>query len=556
MYIQLRVFLIVFFSLVISACGGGGGGGSAPQDNFSVSSTQVDFAADIDASAPASQTITGTINNINTAVRVDIVINGTTINAADFAFVGSNGGQLTISVKQPDELGVGLHTDEIRVYACTDFFDCSTSTNQISGSPKTINVSYSVTAIPTVRYVAPRVAQPNTSDEVIIRGIGFSLLTSPSVSFGSDNALSMTVVNDTEIRATFPALVTGDYAVNVSDMSGAIATQATLHVMAEPALGYAFIANSGSKTRVLYDAVRDAIYFGNKDTDEVIRYSHSVDPGTGEPVWTSTTLAVTGADDIAFMPDGKTLLALSGSNVIHIDLDTFSPVASTFVPNVGSISFLRQLGIANNGIGFLAPGINGSGASFIYKYNARKRTVTMLSEIVSQGTVGVSGDGSKVFIGSRDSNTSFNVVHQYDATSDAPLGQLGMSETTNALPVDRTGNTLVLGYQNFLNDQRKVYKSSVLQGGIPGSGTMNINYATALSSDGNTLYSYNPQADVINIYDITSPDGANSFNQTPNSPLPVADSVGNILALTMGFTPFEQTLFIAGDAGVVVQPLP
>jgi len=546
------VYLLSVFVLV--ACGGGGGG--AAQDNFTVSTNQLNYSADIDANVPADQIVTGSVRDATTSIRVDVIINGTAVETAEFNLTGGNSGQLTVTAKNPEQLGVGVFEDQITIYVCTGFSSCVGSASQVSGSPKTIHVSYNVTATPTVRYVAPHLSQSDASGEVIIRGVGFSLLDSPEVSFGDSAALSVNVVNDTEIKASLPLLSAGNYVVNVNDSTGSIATEASLHVITEPDLGYSFIADTGIKTRILYDAKRDVMYVGNNDTGLLMRYAHSVDAMSGDPVWTSSSLAIANIHDIAFMPDGNNLLALSDKSIVHVDLNTFTQTAFASSPLSGSNVFLRQLGIANNGIGYAVPGINGSGSTFFYKYNARKRTFTFVNDTVSQGTVGVSGDGSKLYIGSKDGNTSFNRILEYNATDDAPLTILSMSETTNALPVDLTGNTLVLGIQNFLNDQRRVYKSSILQGSIPGSSTRSVNYASALSSDGNTLYSYNPVSDVLNIYDLTSADANDSFNQAASSPLSIPDSVGNVLALTMELTPFGRSLFIAGDTGIVVQPLP
>jgi hypothetical protein len=276
-----------------------------------------------------------------------------------------------------------------------------------------------------------------------------------------------------------------------------------------------------------------------------------------EPVWTPANLAIADIKDIALMPDGDTLLVLSDKSVVHVDLDTFLQAGSYPSPLFGSSSFLRQIGVANNGIAFVAPGINGFGASFVYKYNTRKHTfATSAGASVSQGAVGVSGDGSIILIGSRESNTSFNSIYQYSAVDDGQLITLSMNETANALPMDRTGNTVVLGMQNSLNDQRRVYQNEALLGAIPGSNANNINFSSALSADGARLYSYNPQSDVLNIYDLSSADGVGGFNQAAGSPVTVTDSAGTDLALTIGMTPFGGTLFIAGSAGVVVQPLP
>ena len=64
------------------------------------------------------------------------------------AVTGDTTGQLTIFPKQPSQLGAGTFTDTITVRACLD----NGCFRQIGGSPKTINVTYtvrSITATPT-----------------------------------------------------------------------------------------------------------------------------------------------------------------------------------------------------------------------------------------------------------------------------------------------------------------------------------------------------------------------------------------------------------------------
>lgn len=554
--LQLFRFASVAFCLILASCGGGGGGGGgssgAPADQFTTSTAALNFTADIDSATPASQSITGTVTNVNTPIRVDVVIIGTAIASADFNLSGTNSGTLNVVPKAPADLGVGTHTDKITVYVCTDLAGCVGSPTQLSGSPKVVNVTYTVTATPQVRYVAPWVAQAGVMDKVIIRGVGFSLLTAPSVDFGGYAATAVTVINDTEIHATYPALNAGVYTVNVSDAAGAISTSANLYVMAEPALGYAFISALGEKTRILYDAVRDAIYVANKGNGQVVRYAHSTDAMTGDPVWTPTALDMAGLTDIAFAPDGATLLATGDNWVQQVNLDTFT-ITSFTSASLGPITYFGNIGMANDGIGFVAPRINGSGSTWIYKYNLRKKTIDTVFTNVSQGSVGVSGDGSKLLIAS-NVFLSTNIISEYNATT----GQLGTSpinDTGAALPMDMTGNTVMLGLRDNSNDQHKIYRGSSLLGTVPGSSNMNINFASALSSDGNTFYMFDPYTAKLMIYDLNSSNGAGGFNQTAASPVSLA-SVSTGVAPNMALTPFGRTIFIVGGSGIIVQPLP
>jgi hypothetical protein len=142
---------ILLFTLFTSlfACGGGGGGGSDPvtgNDALTLSTDQLNFTADVAAAKPASKNITGTITGIDVNVRVDIIISGTAITDAVYIPAGTNSGQLTVKPTLPATLGVGTHKATITVYVCPDQgVTCVGNNSQITGSPKTVNVTYIVT---------------------------------------------------------------------------------------------------------------------------------------------------------------------------------------------------------------------------------------------------------------------------------------------------------------------------------------------------------------------------------------------------------------------------
>jgi hypothetical protein len=153
--------------LLLAACGGGGGGddgGPGSSGNFTISTNSVTFDGDPGFATPAPAVVTGSITGVNQTVFLTVVVTNVGIANASVALTGDTTGALTIFPKSPAQLGFGTFNDTVTVRACLD----QACAQQISGSPKTINVTYNVrglTANPTVvtfnstEGIAPAAAQ-------------------------------------------------------------------------------------------------------------------------------------------------------------------------------------------------------------------------------------------------------------------------------------------------------------------------------------------------------------------------------------------------------------
>src|SRR5690606_5240673 len=157
-------------------------------------------------------------------------------------------------------LGAGAFkaTIAITAYFCGD----AACSRLEAGETQTVNATYQVS--PVVNDVAPKAAVAGTSANVVIRGVGFSGVSVQGVSFGTTAATSITVVNDTEIRATHPELTAGSYPVTLDIPShvGPITSTATLVVVdpvAHAAQALAWPAAVGSVYALEYDVLRDAV---------------------------------------------------------------------------------------------------------------------------------------------------------------------------------------------------------------------------------------------------------------------------------------------------------
>ncbi|MFV2061279.1 MAG: hypothetical protein ACC653_11400 [Gammaproteobacteria bacterium] len=147
---QILLLSAVMLSLV--SCGGGGGGAAtdpATTGDFTLSTTQLSFTADVAAGTPASQNITGTLKNELPNVTVQaVVVSNVNILASipTFTSTGTKSGFLTINPISPGILGAGTFNATISIYICSVITnDCVNSNSQIAGSPKVVNVTYTVT---------------------------------------------------------------------------------------------------------------------------------------------------------------------------------------------------------------------------------------------------------------------------------------------------------------------------------------------------------------------------------------------------------------------------
>jgi IPT/TIG domain len=146
----LRATALLAASL-LAACGGGGGGGGsggtpppAPL-SLSISPTSLSFAATSSA-APAAQTVTATLTGTGSGtLYVLITPADPSLLTVGNITIGTTSGQGTVTPADPAKVGVGSHSTTISVAACLN--DPTCKTGQIQGSPKTINVTYTVAGV-------------------------------------------------------------------------------------------------------------------------------------------------------------------------------------------------------------------------------------------------------------------------------------------------------------------------------------------------------------------------------------------------------------------------
>lgn len=142
---RFRDLFALLLTATLAGCSSGGGnsgGGSGPSGSVSITTNTLSFTANVSEATAAVQALTGTINNPDSEVFL-IVDFGYSNLFSDWSY-STSGTQATLFLNpvSPQQIGAGVHTGQIEVRVCRD----QNCTSQYSGSPKTVNVTYTVTA--------------------------------------------------------------------------------------------------------------------------------------------------------------------------------------------------------------------------------------------------------------------------------------------------------------------------------------------------------------------------------------------------------------------------
>jgi hypothetical protein len=526
-------FLFCWGALLTSSCGGGGGDGSSappPSGTITFSTNAISFTAAAPyARTPVTQTLSGTVTGLTASGTIYILVVANNPNAfftpSSVTIIG-NSGQLNVIPAAPSTLKAGSFHGSITVTACLN--DPSCHTGQLAGSPQTISVSYDIASAVDGNTVTPRVVTAATAGNVILRGAGFTGAT--SVSFGSVAATSLTVVNDSEIDAAYPALPAGTYPVTIN--SGSITYTASLVAVSPPGFTQALIPTGGAGP-MEYDAERMALFVviaGPDVSDTLLRYAYD-----GHAWGPPTQISMVNLVEVHLSPDGTRLLVWAENNsqtgVVELDPVTLAQTRYTAYPN-GLYGLYCGFTLANDGNAII--GLEDGGAAV---FGTSSRTFTPMPD---GGCVGVaSGNGAMV---------AMTGAVEYIASSETVTrpGPAGPGVWTS----DFAGDKFAIGPQ--IQD-----KTGQILGYYPSA-----NYNGVINPAGTRVYQYNPDtvncAPTLSVFDLTAaPSG---------SPNPQFPALGSAIALPsvchaatfgerLAITPDGTTVFIGTPDGVIVQPV-
>jgi len=537
---EARCVAGVLLISLLSACGDGADDGGSM--DTSVSPRTVSFkAASPDAAAPAAQTVTATFGS--DIAQLSVIHNGRAIADVRSALTGRTA-QITIQPPSPTSVGAGVFDGTVAVtgQVCAD----ATCSSLIAGNTQTVSVTYQVS--PAVGLVMPHVATAGRSEAVVVRGSGFRGFTVSGVRFGTTPAIASTVVSDTEIHATPPALAAGNHEVQVDfgGHQGAITSTATLAVVEPLTLAATTLSYpaTGSLTiqDLLYDAERGALLVAtNINGGSIVRYAYA-DGAWNDP----SSVAISQLRNIALSPSGQQLLAVS--NTALMPMDPSSLVSGTVIaaPSLAANNFLKDIAVANDDKAVVATGTsNGeSSATKLYTYDIRTKALSQSSATLNNATAAAAPDGSRIVLmqGTAKTTSDLAVSTYTGSTSSFGSAIISLKQTSVAPAVDRAATRIAL-------NGVKVYGSDFgLLGTLPAT-----TLAVAFRPDGKRAYTYDSAAAAVLTFDTSTSKKGAAFPRI-GSATALAGNPGTGLKMTI--SPDGNTLFLAGSTQIVIQPTP
>jgi outer membrane protein assembly factor BamB len=209
----LSALALLAASLTLASCGGGGGSSDGnPPATLELSTSNISVSAPANGTAPV-----GTIQvSVDSTSKGDFYVQAKYSDNGISSLGSSSGGtavDILINFKNPASLGQGTYSDQVVISVCYD----QACTQQISGSPATVNVSYQVTAAaPMITSLLPNeVDAGSAAFTLTVNGSGF---TSDSQVQWNGVALTTTLVSSTELQAPITAAdiaTPGTYLVQV-----------------------------------------------------------------------------------------------------------------------------------------------------------------------------------------------------------------------------------------------------------------------------------------------------------------------------------------------------
>lgn len=390
--------------------------------------------------------------------------------------------------------------------------------------------------MPRVTSVTPYLGYTGVSDNVVLRGTGFTGITASNITFGASAAVSVESLDDTAVRVVYPSLTAGDYSISVADAFGTANTSsAQLKIQDAPVLPDVDLSRSGTVERVVYDEQRQTIYVADSTNDAIERYYYN---GTN---WKTDSLAMAGIPfDMALTKDGQQLLVLLTANIVHINPDTFS-ITTTIPRPISITNSLDRIATLNDDNALIA--LNDSFKwPYLYDVNTHSFSAITAPGFNGFGTdLASSADGQHVYVSTFNSGV-VNYLSSYDASTESitvgpSIGTVTSTKTT------RKGDKVIINRGGSF----KVYDAGMnYLGQLP---LADLLFGAVLSPDGAYAYGYidSGTSPTLKTYDLSKTNSSGEFTST--STLTLTNSLGTQPDMTISAD--GKILILAGDRFVV-----
>jgi hypothetical protein len=544
--------------------GSGSTSGGAASATFSLNTQSLVFSANSPAAGgPAAQTVTGTVTgSLSGTLYIVVTSVGSAVSFVTDFSINGNTGQASVLPRPPSILGTGTYSSTITVHACVN--DATCATGELSGSPQTINVSYTVGKAIPANAVTPHVVTTGVAGQVVIRGSGLSGVT--AISFGSTPATSVTAVSDTEVHASYPAtLPAGSLAVTLN--GNAIASPGSIVALAPQSYSTQTLTFPSGETPqaiqgVLYDAERSTLLvagsFSQAANNKLWRYTYS--GGT----WSAATEAIIPSlQAITFSNDGAHLLALTGYSLLVLDpANPATPVSIVPAPfpqsSATNSPYFTGMALANDGYALVSTSVIGlgDGGEPAYLYSSTAGAFTAIGPSITlmswpnggSPMLAASADGS-VVLAAQSGISGGGPVYQYSPeTTLLTAGTIKINQRSFQPPVMDTSAAKRVVYTGSTNS---VYDSnSVLLGNI--SGPVRV---LTVNRQGTRLYALNTD-NTLHTYDLTATPVGGNYPEVGTASTQTVPASSAQFAVRLAISPDGLGLFLAGDQGILVIPAP
>lgn len=539
---------------------GGGGGGSTPTGSISYSVDELNFntaAPWVQVPTPQTQPIIGTVSGVtNGTLYIVVRVNNPELVSVGNVFVTSQTtGSATVTPVNPQTLAIGEHRGTIVISACLNDSQCNSG--HLTGSPKTIPITYTIGSNVEGDSVSPNVVAANTAGSMILRGSQFPA--GAAVSIGGVPAVAVNVVSNSEIRVDYPQLGAGKRQIAINN--GAVPFTGAVTVVGPNAFQQEFLSHPNTEDTFVYsmeyDAERHALLvagstYGSTSRPVLARFEF-VDGHWLPPVTVENNVR-----QLRMSHDGSTVLALRAppgspyeSYMDELDPVTLATQVSTrLMPAEPFFVYATSFALANDGNAIVNTRVPGSGIVPQYLFGTRSRSYRALPMMFdSFGTV-TSADGSlAVFLSS-----SGSVFYDPSTGRLRQQGTVGAAFEGGRPSASLTGSLFQTGAAVYNRNQQLLgYATAPRE-----------LYGAAINRAGTRLYAYTPYNGLPNssqlyVFDLTVPaqDVDNVLRlQQMGQPIDLAlDPGGTRPTQPMIVTPQDDAVIIAGSHGIAVVPV-